>query len=441
MTTTALKLQKRLLVTVTLLLLTACQVPAATSTEPKTDLPDGFSTNLPLILIDTPTAIVDEPKVTGEMRVINAGNVPNTLTGESEYDGAIGIEIRGQTSQQFPKKQYSLETRDADGDNNNVSLLGMPEENDWILHAPYSDKSLMRNLLAYDLARLMGRYASRAEFAEVVLNGEYQGVYVLLEKIKRDKNRINIEKNEDEEDDITGGYILELTQAGKLDKGDAFFTTGRTDLPFIYEYPSGNDLSDEAASYIENYVNELEAALYGETFTDPETGYRAYIDVDAAIDYMLVQELFKNRDAFSASTFFYKDAGGKLVFGPLWDFNITSGNDNLETRRRPRGWRLTQRPWTEQLLKDPYFVELYVARWNELKEAGVFTDLIIAVDTQAELLVEAQQRNFEKWPVLGEVIKFNPPGYTYDTYEEEITYLKDWLTDRITWMDANIGKL
>lgn len=180
MTTKSLKLQKHLVLIA--LLLTACQVPATTPSEPQTDLPDGFSTNLPLIFIDTQTDIVDEPKVTGKMQVINTEDGLNTPIQESEYDGAIGIEIRGQTSQGFPKKQYSLETRDAEGDNNNVSLLGMPEENDWILYAPYSDKSLMRNVLAYDLARVMGRYASRVEFAEVVLNGSYQGVYVLLEK-------------------------------------------------------------------------------------------------------------------------------------------------------------------------------------------------------------------------------------------------------------------
>ena len=433
MTTTALKLQKRLLVTVTLLLLTACQVPAAT--------PKEANPNLPLFVIDTQMDIVDEPKIAATMRLVNNEQGPNTAEGESEYEGTIGIEIRGQTSATFPKKPYALETRDDEGENDNVSLLGMPKENDWILYAPYSDKSLMRNVLAYDLARAMGRYASRAEFAELILNGEYQGVYVLLEKIKRDKNRIDIEKNEDDEDDITGGYILELTQTGKLDLEDEFFTTDLTSLPFIYDYPDDDDLSEAAANYIKDYVNDLEAALYGETFTDPETGYRAYIDVDAAVDYMLVQELFKNRDAFSASTYFYKDAGEKLVFGPLWDFNISSGNEPTENLRRPQGWLLTTRPWAEQLLTDDYFIELYVARWNELKDEGTFTDLIAAVDTQSVLLAEAQKRNFERWSVLDKVLPFNPPKYTYDTYEEEVAYLKDWLTDRITWMDANIGKL
>ena len=424
-------------------LLTACQSEVATEpppVPPEEPAPprEGFSTNLPLVSIETDAEIPDDPKLNATMQITaNEDDLNYESDPPTDYDGFVGIELRGQSSKNFPKRQYGLETRDAEGENNNVPLLGMPAENDWVLYGPYSDKSLMRNALGHDLARSMGHYASRTVFCEVVLNGNYEGVYVFMEKIKRDKNRVDIAK---QEDDLSGGYLLELTRSNKLAADDASFVTPRNHR-VVYEYPDGDDLGAEAAAYISDYVSAFETALYSDTFTDPETGYRAYLDVDAAVDYLLIQELFKNVDAFNASTFFYKDEGEKLTLGPVWDFNFSSGNDNVQGQRSPQGWLLTKRSWSEQLLKDPYFVGRYQVRWQELKAEGILDDLLTSVTSYALELEGAQQRNFEKWPVLGVQLPRNSPDHVFATYQEEVAYLEDWLKARIAWIDESIGGL
>ncbi len=177
------------------------------------------ASNLPIIVINTNgQAIVDESKITADMGIINnAPGVRNKLTDPfSDYVGKIGIEFRGSTSQSFPKTPYGIETRDAIGTGIDAALLGLPPKDDWILFAPYNDKSLMRDALAYHLGRSIGRYASRAKYFELVINGQYEGIYILLEKIKRAKSRVDIAKLDPIEisgDDVTGGYIMKIDKA------------------------------------------------------------------------------------------------------------------------------------------------------------------------------------------------------------------------------------
>ena len=218
--------------------------------------------NLPIVILDTEgQEIVDAPRITVHMGIIDNGTGINHINDPlNGYDGQISIEIRGSSSQMFPKKQYALETQDIDGENLNVSILGMPEENDWILHAPYSDKSLIRNFLAYELARDMGRYSSRTRFCELMINGDYKGLYIFMEKIKRDNNRVDISKLEPDEttgDDLTGGYIL------KVDKWDGDNNDGWWSDPSLpeyegvwyqYHYPKPEDIVEEQRNYIINYI-------------------------------------------------------------------------------------------------------------------------------------------------------------------------------------------
>ena len=178
----------------------------------------------------------------------------------TEANFKIGIEIRGSSSQMFPKKQFAIETQDNNGNNNNVSILGLPPENDWILYAPYSDKSLIRNYLAYKLARDMGRYSSRTRFCELLVNGDYKGLYIIMEKIKRDDNRIDISKLETDEtsgDDLTGGYIIKIDKWSG-ENNDGWFA----DLPdepytgfyYLYHYPKPDEIVLEQEEYIRAYT-------------------------------------------------------------------------------------------------------------------------------------------------------------------------------------------
>ena len=246
---------------------------------------------LPQINISTfGNQILDEPKVDAQMTI--------SFKDEELHSGKIAIEIRGKSSQMFPKKQYGFETRDAQNEDFDVSLLEMPEEEDWILHAPYSDKSLIRNVLIYDISREIGRYASRVNFVELTLNDTIDGVYVLMEKLKRDKNRIDINKLKSSEisgDDLTGWYII------KIDKADDQYTSINSfasehspydssesnSIRFLYHTPDEEDITQEQKNYISSYIKNFEKALAGSNFSEIDEGYDAYINTDDFIDFII----------------------------------------------------------------------------------------------------------------------------------------------------------
>ncbi|MDA7502056.1 CotH kinase family protein [Chitinophagales bacterium] len=237
-----------------------------------------FESKLAIIVISTPEAIPDEPKISGHMGIIyhEDGLMHSSDEPFNNYDGPIGIETRGSTSQIFfPKKPFAVETRNEDGSNNNVSIAGLPAENDWILHGPFSDKTLLRNVLAMQLARATGRYASRTRLCEVILNGDYHGVYVLMEKVKRDSDRVDIATllpEDNSGDELTGGYIVKIdkfTGAG----GNGWlspFENASGDLQTVYQYhePKWDAITSEQANYIEQQITNFESVLKSPSFLD-----------------------------------------------------------------------------------------------------------------------------------------------------------------------------
>ena len=210
---------------------------------------DFTGSHLPVVVIETGgREIVDDPRIIAHMGIIwNSEGRTNQITDPfNGYDGLVNIEYRGATSQAFPKKSYGFETQDAMGENRNVSLLGLPEENDWVLYAPYSDKSLLRNIVSYRLFGDMGHYSPRTRLCELVVNGDYRGVYVLIEKIKRDRNRLDIARLDPDEisgEDLTGGYILKIDKMSG-DPGPAW-STKAGGIYFQYEYPEYDDIVQE----------------------------------------------------------------------------------------------------------------------------------------------------------------------------------------------------
>lgn len=424
---------------------------------------DFTSSNLPIIVINTHgQGIPDEPKIEAAMGIIynGPGQRNNSTDPYNNYDGRIGIEIRGSSSQMFPKKQYSIELHDEFGNDNNASLLGMPAEEDWILFAPYNDKTLMRDVLAYKFAASLDRYAPRTRFCELVLNGTYQGVYVLLEKIKRDPNRVDISKlNLDEinGDDLTGGYIIKVDKSsGNSGAGWAShylpsYGHGQQ-IVFQYEYPAYDEIVKEQKLYIQNFVSAFEETLASNNFMDPVSGYRKYINVGSFIDFFIINELSKNVDAYRLSTFLYKDKDskdGRLHMGPVWDFNLGFGNADYCTGGAPTGFVLNFNSvcpndswlipfWWGKLMKDVTFKNKLYDRWTSLRAGRFQTETILSyVDSVANVLnEEAQQRNFQCWPVLGEYVW--PNYFVGQTFQEEVDWLKEWITDRLDWMDQNI---
>lgn len=411
---------------------------------------------LPQLTITTNgKTIVDEPKIEAQVQISKEDIVPYTVN--------IGIEIRGATSQTFPKKSYGFETWDTLGNDIDVSLLGLPEEEDWILYAPYSDKSLIRNVLIYDLSRAIDRYASRTEFVELTINGEYNGVYVFMEKLKRDKNRIDINKlkvDENSGEDVTGGYVLKIDKtAGSNAGGDgynnlnSFSSKINQDIHFLYDYPDAEEITNEQKTYISSYIEGFETALFSNDFKDVNTGYRSFIDVPSFIDFFLLNELSNNVDGYRISTYMNKDKNGKLKMGPIWDFNLAFGNANYCGGDATDVWTYKfnercpddnlQVPfWWERLLQDPYFVAELKNRWIVLR-SGVFSEvsIIAKIDEYNDVLknADAIHRNFETWDVLGTYIW--PNKFIGNSYLEENNYLKEWVKARLVWLDVAIDAL
>lgn len=420
------------------------------------------TSHLPLIVIETNgQTIVNEPKITAMMRVIDngRGQINDPLGPGTDYEGFIGIEIRGQSSQMFPKKSYALETRDEEGNNLNISLLGMPEEQDWILYAPYSDKSMLRNSLTFHLGSRMGGWQPRYRFCEVYINGNYQGVYMLMEKIKRDDNRLNISRLDPDEIsgyDLTGGYIVKVDKTADL-TNEMYFRTFPTNryynahnYSFTYVYPKYDEIASHQKTYIQNYLLEAENTLNGESFKDHKTGFRKFMDVMSFVDFQIIQELTNNVDGYRYSTYFYKKKnsdGGKLFAGPLWDFDLCYGNVNYSARNLstetwiyPLYGPTENFPmhWWARLMEDGGYGHAFVARWRVLREGSFRTDSIMAyIDNTVLYLGAAIDRNFTRWPILGTYVW--PNYYIGTTYEQEVTWLKNWVTARLNWMDANIN--
>lgn len=478
---------KPLVIFTSALTLIACQEsPNQKSVERDFDESTFVSSNLPLVVMQTNhLTIPDEPKMLATFTLINSSDGINQLNdttnlefGFDEENRYAGIEVRGHGSQSFAKQQYSIELwTNEEGaslagydigthenvleddevlDDQSTELLGMGKEEDWILYAPYSDKSLMRNVLAYDLAtEITGRWQPQTEFVEMFFTDadsqlDYRGVYILTEKIKRDKNRLDINKLKDDEidgEDLTGGYILELTPKHRIKSDEIAFFAGKEQSEedyFVITYPKAKNLQPEQQAYITDYSNKFVSALYSSNAEDDDTGYTAFAELGSLVDFLLINELFKNRDAFYSSTYFYKDKNEKLVAGPVWDFNLSSGNDthakNIDTS--PSGWFYTNKWVAERLYESPKFTTAFKARWAELRQGVLSNDAINnRIDSEFSKLNQgAASRNFEKWDILGKFIQGNQIPDS-QSHLEEVEYLRAWLLQRLIWIDNNIDKL
>jgi CotH kinase protein len=381
---------------------------------------------LPVVHVDTAGPIVDDPKVDGTMRIVAGGR--------TRFSGRIGIEVRGQASQRFPKKQFDLELRDAQGDGRDTGLLGLPEDDDWILYAAYNDGSLLRNVVAYRTARELGRYASRHRFVEVVLNGAYWGVYVLQEDRELGGDRVPRPEGSD-------GFLLEYTHPSKLDRGDAFFRTPVTRTPIVYSDPERGDMTRARAREIARRVGAFERDLYRPGYRHPTQGYRRHLDLPAAVDYALLYELFRNHDAFAASTFIHEGPGGTLAMGPLWDFDLSMGNpaDLLP----PRGCSLCDRRWAGRWYDDRTFTRAMTARWAQLRRQGLLRAIRADIARDARALAGPQVRNLRRWPVLGfaPVSAGASDAALRAAYRAEVGRLQRWIRVRAGWLTANLPRI
>ena len=406
--------------------------------------------NLPIVVIETDGGanIPDEPKVPGTMKIIwhqdGSRNYMSDIDNPEflNYDGRIGIERRGSSSQtMLNKKPYAVETReDDDITNRNVSILGMPEENDWVLNSLAFDQTGMRDVLAYELSNRLGQYASRSVYCEVVINGNYKGLYAFMEKIKPDKGRVNIEKMDqtcNQYPEVTGGYI---TKADKTTGGDPVAWTMQgygggwwgNSTDFIHHYPKPADITNAQNNYIRSVFNNL--ASVANQHNTSSSGITSVIDIPSFVDFMLIAEYSSNVDVYSLSTFFHKDRMGKLRAGPVWDYNLAFGYDAFGSRSRYDVWQFSNQDNTgPKFWKDLFDTDLFrcylAKRWFELTEPGQplnYDFVCNRIDEIDALIAEAIPRDNQRWNQMTQ----------HAQYVED---MKNWIQLRINWLNQNIG--
>ena len=407
--------------------------------------------NLPIVVIETDggASIPEEPKILATMKIIwHQDGSRNYLTDIDNpeflnYDGRIGIERRGYSSQMVSdKKPYGLTTlQDDNVSNNNVSLFGMPAENDWILNPLAYDQTGMRDVLAYELSNQIGQYASRSQYCEVVLNGNYRGLYVFMEKIKVDKNRVNIEKMDEtcnQPPEVTGGYIV---QANRSDNDPLawrmqtylFNWWGPVYTEFLHHYPKHENITNTQNDYIHGVFLDLESVAHSYN-TDITTGIPSVIDIPSFVDFMIMAEFTSNVDVYHLSTFFHKDRCGKLRAGPIWDYNLAFGYDAFGNRSGYDVWQFDNQDNTgprfwKDLFDTDEFRCYFAKRWFELTEEGMPLDydrICNRIDEIDAVIAEAIGRDNQRWNQMSQ-------------HAQYVNNMKNWLQQRINWLNSHIG--
>jgi|GEM_PF-1330464 CotH protein. len=419
---------------------------------------DNFSSQLPLIVIDNHgfgPMVKDEIDHDGWFYTFTPGaNGQTTLTSEPEHVTAFEFTVRGNSSAFFPKKSFKFDLIDEDGGDNVLPLLGLTAAEDWNIVGPYLyDRSYIRNVLAYDLFRRMGRWAPRTKLVELFLNwdgglldyNDYNGVYVLTDKLELDPNRVDVEEIDADDidpDSITGGYFLRIDDA---DPEKLSWRTSRN-LPegdgslFQVEEPKIPGLAPEQQAYIKGYIQDMEDALFADLDDHFATRrYLDYIDRPSWVDHHIIHVLLKNTDAFWRSTYFTKARGGKLVAGPVWDFDRSVDSEDPRdddwdtwslTKYTSQGFAMQywESGWWGVLAQDPDFVQDWVDRWQTLR-LDTFSDDQIETIVQGfadEIGTAAAARDAARWP--NNVSRFG-------SFTEEIAHIRDWLTLRAHWID------
>ena len=396
-----------------------------------------FTSNLPVVVIENfkGGSISSDPYKNAYMSIYEPGGDKRTSLMDAPTLGTrVGIKIRGSSTQNRPKKAFTIEARDDFGEDRDISPLGLPEESDWILYAAYNfDRALIRNALVYELSNQIGRYAVRTRFCEVFVNtnggalsyNDYVGVYSFMEKIKRNKNRVNITRigSDDSSDpEITGGYIFKIDRP---DPGDSGFSAGGQGIKWVE--PKEGRVTAKQSGYVRAYLNTMYKNL------SHRTKYEEYIDPLSWVDHHMLNEFTKNPDGFRLSTYFFKDRNKRVEYGPVWDFDRTMGCDDDGRAANPVGWSGSYlHGWWSRVVRNKAFKELYAQRWGEVRgEVMTEKNIFSIIDGWEELLGEAAKRNFTKWRLVN----------TRTGFQTEIKQLKTWISQRLAWMDTQFDSI
>lgn len=441
------------------------------------------STNLPIVFINVGgTTIQKNSYVLGRMKIIDNGpgqlNYGDTLANPYQgvdYEGFIALKYRGNSSfSNSDKKPYQFQTLKTDllpdngGEKQKVDILGMGKDNKWAFIAPFSDKVMFRDLLSFELGRPWLDYVPEGRFCELILDGTYFGVYVICERVSKGKTRLNLHEPGEDEGDLTGDYHVEIDrddQANYTSPNHPWSNINGTQksnywVKYQYKDPEEEEFAD-LPSGTKNAINmeiqKMESAFRSPNFADPETGYRKYIDPTSFMDYMLSQEISMNIDGYRLSTNLYKysetrarneglDSRWKMS---LWDYNIAWGNANYNQGNETNKWMYEfnerngdpeQVPfYWYRLMSDPEYVHDLKLRWQAYRE-GNHSDsrLFATIDSLANVVREggALVRNQQAWQIIGRSVWPNP--YVGQSYDDELNYLKNWIRNRLSFMDKQL---
>lgn len=392
-------------------------------------IPDPEGYHYPLLTITTENG----KPITSKEDYINASITIESRNEKGEIiekllEVTTEIRGRGNSTWGMEKKPYRLKL------SKSSEILGMPKNKHWVLLANYSDKTLMRNELAFEISRRMGFiYTPRMEYVDVVLNGDFIGNYMIGEHIRIDKDRVNIAEMGPSDTNTSGGYLLEIDER----KGEpVWFETKEAKMVFCVSRPE--DIPANQKEYIREYIQNIENIIYGKDGINTVSELPKYVDMKSFIDYLLLNELSKNVDGnLRLSTFVYKDRDNdKLYFGPVWDYDIAFGNVNYDNCQYTTGWHARAiAPWYQQFFKHPEFAKMVADRWIELR-SDKLSNLYPFIDELADRMEVSQYKNFKRWPILDKAVWPNP--IVTGSYQGEVNYLKDWLTRRINWMDQTL---
>jgi hypothetical protein len=402
---------------------------------------ETFTSNLPVLVMDTlgqelPNSLADSFVL---LSFFEPGNGRTTLTNPPSFTTRAGFHVRGSSTMNLPKSNFVLHLLDEFNQEQHQPVLGLPADSDWVLYGPNRYEPVMiHNPFVHQLSREMGRYSPRTRFLEVYFSrgagpltrADYQGIYVLEEKIKVGKHRVDIDRlgpGDTKLPEVSGGYLLKIDRLGPNESG---LWVGEAAMVYVEPKERVISLPERSPQrqYLTKYFTDFETALHGPKWKDPEAGYRAYIDVDSWIDYHVLEVLSGNVDALVFSTYFYKPRNGKLVFGPHWDFDRALGSTDGRDYE-PDHWntgRFFSGAWWGQLFRDPDFWQLWVDRWQELRQNQFSREHLNGlIDSLANELREAQPREAERWDL-------QPRG---TGYQSEIDLMKEWLSNRIDFID------
>jgi hypothetical protein len=398
-------------------------------------------TNLPVVSIHTQNSedvIVKDLYLKGFVSIISEN-------GSKIFTDSLEIKGRGNASWTFPKKPYRIKLY------NKASLLDMPaKEKSWTLINNYGDKSLMRNLLAFDLSRRFElSYSPAGKAVDVILNGEYKGTYQLCDQIEVAKNRIDIEKMSDDDiayPNITGGYLLEIDAYANQEL--SWFESANAKIPVTIKYPKDDEIVPEQRDYIETHFNKMEDALFSSNYTSQTDGYRKYIDIESFIRLFLIGEISGNTDAFWSIYLYKMRNEDSFHFGPVWDFDIAFENDartfpinnnqewiSFSTGSSANGVR----KMANRMFSDSEFFEKVKSIYSDYRNQEVISEfaLLEAIDNYSSQLYKSQELNFKRWNIMNDFIHQNP--MIHGSYEAEVENIKDYIANRIIWMDNKLN--